>query len=43
MSQSSLISMVGWVGLPQGRPVGYSGYANPIQFTTREIGVSSGE
>ncbi|MDK1195037.1 hypothetical protein QMW88_22445 [Cronobacter dublinensis] len=35
--------MVGCVGEPQGSPVGFSGYANPAQFTTRAIGVVGGE
>ena len=36
--------MVGWVGAPKGAPVSVcAGYANPVQFTTSEIGVSGGE
>ncbi|WP_249534134.1 ash family protein, partial [Escherichia coli] len=35
--------MVGWTGAPKGAPVSLSaGYANPVQFTTSEIGVSGG-
>ena len=35
--------MVGWVGAPKGAPVSVdAGYANPVQFTTSEIGVSGG-
>ncbi|MBJ3182011.1 ash family protein, partial [Salmonella enterica subsp. enterica serovar Stanley] len=35
--------MVGWVGAPKGAPVSdNAGYANPVQFTTSEIGVSGG-
>ncbi|HBE4432831.1 TPA: ash family protein [Escherichia coli] len=35
--------MVGWVGAPKGAPVSVcTGYANPAQFTTSEIGVSGG-
>ena len=35
--------MVGWAGAPQGAPVSVdAGYANPVQFTTSEIGVSGG-
>ncbi|MXE16383.1 hypothetical protein FQ012_24720, partial [Escherichia coli] len=33
--------MVGWTGAPKGAPVSdNAGYANPVQFTTSEIGVS---
>lgn len=36
--------MVGWTGAPKGAPVSdNAGYANPVQFTTSEIGVSGGE
>lgn len=36
--------MVGWAGAPKGAPVSVdAGYANPVQFTTSEIGVSGGE
>lgn len=36
--------MVGWAGAPKGAPVSVdAGYANPVQFTTCEIGVSGGE
>ncbi|EOK4696547.1 ash family protein [Escherichia coli] len=36
--------MVGWAGEPKGSPVSdNAGYANPVQFTTSEIGVSGGE
>ncbi|HGX8654363.1 TPA: ash family protein [Escherichia coli] len=36
--------MVGWAGAPKGAPVSdNAGYANPVQFTTSEIGVSGGE
>ncbi|ELY4546010.1 ash family protein [Cronobacter sakazakii] len=35
--------MVGCVGEPKGSPVGFSGYANPAQFTTSSIGVGGGE
>ena len=35
--------MVGWTGAPKGAPVSdNAGYANPVQFTTSEIGVSGG-
>ncbi|WP_419145135.1 Rha family transcriptional regulator [Escherichia coli] len=35
--------MVGWAGAPKGAPVSVdAGYANPVQFTTSEIGVSGG-
>ncbi|MCW3190783.1 ash family protein, partial [Escherichia coli] len=35
--------MVGWAGEPKGSPVSVdAGYANPVQFTTSEIGVSGG-
>ncbi|EPY0588448.1 Rha family phage regulatory protein [Escherichia coli] len=35
--------MVGWAGAPKGAPVSVdAGYANPVQFTTSEIGVSCG-
>ncbi|MCQ0572260.1 host cell division inhibitor Icd-like protein [Klebsiella pneumoniae] len=35
--------MVGWVGASSGAPVSFvSGYANPAQSTTSEIGVSGG-
>lgn len=33
--------MVGWIGAPKGAPVSdNAGYANPVQFTTSEIGVN---
>ena len=36
--------MVGWTGAPKGAPVSdNAGYANPVHFTTSEIGVSGGE
>lgn len=36
--------MVGWMGAPKGAPGSLcTGYANPVQFTTSEIGVSGGE
>ena len=36
--------MVGWTGAPKGAPVSdNAGYANPVQFTTSEIGASGGE
>ncbi|EPF0359745.1 Rha family transcriptional regulator [Escherichia coli] len=36
--------MVGWTGALKGAPVSdNAGYANPVQFTTSEIGVSGGE
>ncbi|MFE4066553.1 ash family protein [Escherichia coli] len=36
--------MVGWAGAPKGAPVSdNAGYANLVQFTTSEIGVSGGE
>ena len=36
--------MLGWTGAPKGAPVSdNAGYANPVQFTTSEIGVSGGE
>lgn len=35
--------MVGWMGAEQSAPVTlYAGYANPVQLTTSEIGVSGG-
>ncbi|CAK8737401.1 hypothetical protein SODG_001124 [Sodalis praecaptivus] len=34
MSQFSFISMVGWIGLPKGRPDDNPGSSNPVQFTT---------
>ncbi|EAQ3480680.1 ash family protein [Salmonella enterica] len=35
--------MVGWMGAEQSAPVSlYAGYANPVQLTTNEIGVSGG-
>ena len=35
--------MVGWTGALKGAPVSdNAGYANPVQFTTSEIGVSGG-
>ncbi|BBI92200.1 uncharacterized protein SSYIS1_18150 [Serratia symbiotica] len=36
MSQFSYISMVGWMGEPQGSPVGCTGKANSVQFTTQD-------
>ncbi len=36
--------MVGWTGAPKGAPVSdNAGYADPIEFTTSEIGVPGGE
>ncbi|MGQ0518879.1 ash family protein, partial [Bacillus sp. D-CC] len=35
--------MVGWAGASKDAPVSLiTGYANPVQFTTSEIGVSGG-
>lgn len=40
----SHLSMVGWAGEPKGSPDSWvTGYANPAQFTTSQIGVCGGE
>ncbi|QIY09445.1 peptidase [Plesiomonas shigelloides] len=40
----SHLSMVGWAGEPKGSPGSVlTGYANPVQFTTSQIGVCGGE
>lgn len=40
----SHLSMVGWAGEPKGSPgSSVTGYANPVQFTTSQIGVCGGE